>query len=111
MKQVSSVNELSKETSRVADGLDSVLVQTMRVWSGDASQEFKKQCGIMIQEIDSTARKISDIAVKIASAAADIEREDDAYQRQYNEYLKEQERKERERKLRERKLLQSKKSK
>ena len=93
MKQVSSIRQLSKDTGNVADNLDDVLVQTVKVWSGDASKEFKKQCGIMIEEIESTAKKIYDVADKIASAASDIEKEDDAYERRYNEYIREQERK------------------
>ncbi|WP_010250258.1 WXG100 family type VII secretion target [Acetivibrio cellulolyticus] len=101
MNQVSSIRELSKNTNKVADNLDDVLVQTVKVWSGDASKEFKKQCGIMIEEIESTARKLSEIAGKIASAASDIEREDDAYERRYNDYIREQERRERERREKE----------
>jgi len=111
MGQVSSLKQLSKDTNKVANDLDSVLVQTVKVWSGDASQEFKKQCGIMIEEIESTAKKIYEIADKIASVAAQIEREDDEYERRYNEYIREKERKERERKEQEKKLAGSSKTK
>ena len=96
MKQVSSLRQLSKDTDIVANNLDGVMLQTTKVWSGEAASEFKKQCGIMIEEIESTAKKINELADDIASAAQQIEREDDEYERRYREYLREQERKEKE---------------
>ena len=92
MQQVSSIRQLSRDTSKVSDNVDGVLVDTMRVWSGDAAQTFKKQCGIIIEDIADTAGKISCLANKIEEVAKEIEREDDAAERRYKEYCREKER-------------------
>jgi len=111
MGQVSSLRQLSQDTKKVANDFDGVLLQTVKVWSGDSSNEFKKQCGIMIGDINDTAKKINEIADKIARAAEDIKREDDEYERRYREYLKEKERKEKEKKEQQKNLAQSKNAK
>ncbi len=93
MNQVSQIKGLSTDTNKVSQDLDDVLKSTMKVWSGDAANAFKTQCGTMIIDISNTAKKITDLANKISDAASDIKREDDAAERRYQDYLKDQERK------------------
>jgi uncharacterized protein YukE len=90
MNQVSQIKGLSTGTNKVSQDLDDVLKSTMKVWGGDAANEFKRQCGSMIIDISNTARRINELANKISSVASDIKSEDDAAQRRYQEYLKEQ---------------------
>ena len=92
MSQVVRLRQLSTDTNRVSQNLDDALLDTMGIWSGDAASTYKTQCGIMIVDIGSTSRKLSDLANKIADAASDIKREDEAAESRYREYCRARER-------------------
>lgn len=98
MQQVSGIKTLSNDTNRASHNLDDTVIDIKKIWSGDASNGFKTQCGTMIVSIEGTAKKISDLANKVAEAAQDIKREDDEAQRRYEEHCREERRKEEQRK-------------
>ncbi|MCT4686965.1 WXG100 family type VII secretion target [Vallitalea sp.] len=90
MNQVRKIRQLSSDLSNESRDLNNIINDIVYIWKGEASREFIGQGEMLEGDINSTSKKMSEIATRISDVAYDIKREDDRRLDAYYDWLERQ---------------------